>query len=89
MSGGLRIPKWAEPRVVKCLKGTKIVSISLGKTHCAAVSKSGQLFIWGDHAMEIQKVSEKSIRYLVFVIDLCLLSTHKSRINRKITPSSR
>jgi alpha-tubulin suppressor-like RCC1 family protein len=56
MSGHLRIPKWAIPRSIKSLKEDKISQISLGRAHCAAVSSTGSIFVWGDETMEIQKV---------------------------------
>ena len=35
------------PRIVQELKGTSIIDIACGHSHSAAVSKSGDLFVWG------------------------------------------
>ncbi len=57
-SGYLRVPKWAIPRCIKSLKNEKISKIFLGRAHVAAISRSGDLFMWGDEAMDIQKVRQ-------------------------------
>lgn len=39
---------WMEPQIVKDLNGEEIVSISIGSSHCLAVGKGGDCFVWGD-----------------------------------------
>ena len=39
---------YMEPQLVKDLSGEEVVSMSVGLSHCMAVGKGGDLFIWGD-----------------------------------------
>ncbi len=38
-----------KPTAVECLRGKKIVHVSVGALHCLAVTEAGQVFAWGDN----------------------------------------
>jgi alpha-tubulin suppressor-like RCC1 family protein len=63
LSGNTTPPKWAKPRVIRCLLGKEdIVSIDLGRSNGAALSKSGYIYSWGDSPNEVQRVRGKVIK---------------------------
>ena len=39
---------WMEPQIVKDFAGEEIISITIGSSHCLAVGKGGDCFVWGD-----------------------------------------
>ena len=57
MSGCLKAPKWAVPRVLESIKHDKISHVSLGAKHGVALSSTGSMYVWGDESLRIQKVS--------------------------------
>lgn len=48
MSGDLQPPKWALPRMIQGLKDYRISKLSLGFKHGAALTDSGNMYMWGD-----------------------------------------
>ena len=40
---------WLEPQTVKDLTGEEIVSVVVGASHCMALGKGGDCFVWGDN----------------------------------------
>jgi alpha-tubulin suppressor-like RCC1 family protein len=40
---------YIEPQLVKDLRGEEIVSVVGGSSHCVAVGKGGDVFVWGDN----------------------------------------
>ncbi len=67
MSGHLRPPKWAVPRMVQSLKECTISAVSLGTKHGAAITSSGRMYVWGDHSGKLIRVS------------FCIYSLHRYR----------
>ena len=65
LSGYLVSPKWAEPRLIEGLAHECVFNVSLGERHGAAVTKSGSVYIWGDDAPKVQKVSYLHYRRLI------------------------
>lgn len=39
---------WMEPQIVKDLAGEEVVQIAVGSSHCLAIGKGGDCFVWGD-----------------------------------------
>lgn len=40
---------WLEPQLVKDLTGEEIISVVVGSSHCMALGKGGDCFVWGDN----------------------------------------
>lgn len=40
---------WLEPQLVKDLTGEEIVMVTVGSSHCLALGKGGDCFVWGDN----------------------------------------
>jgi hypothetical protein len=39
---------WMEPQLVKDLAGEEVIQIAVGSSHCLAIGKGGDCFVWGD-----------------------------------------
>ena len=60
MSGRLKVPNWAIPRVLETIHDDKIIHTSLGGKHGAALSNTGNMYVWGYDSMLVQKVRRES-----------------------------
>ena len=40
---------WLEPQLVKDLTGEEIIAVVVGASHCMALGKGGDCFVWGDN----------------------------------------
>ena len=56
LSGNLKPPIWAIPRLVHALKDKEVVKINFGEIHCASITKCGKVYLWGGGASIIKMV---------------------------------
>lgn len=45
---GPKIQNWLEPQLVKDLIGEECLTVVVGASHCMAVGRGGDCFVWGD-----------------------------------------
>jgi alpha-tubulin suppressor-like RCC1 family protein len=58
MSGRLEVPVWSSPRAVESLIEENISLVSLGERNGAAVTETGNMYVWGYDSIALQKVRQ-------------------------------